>query len=363
MPVSTQRIFGLDLLRAFAILTVVYGHGNYLLRNEFDKAVLDYFTFDGVTIFFVLSGFLIGGIIIKQIETGRTEWSDLFRFWKRRWLRTLPNYFLILSLLTVFYVKVQNVPFERMLPYFGFVQNLSWPHPPYFNEAWSLAVEEWFYLAIPLLIWLTFKFLKLSARKTLFTVAIIVLAASAIIRIWRFADGSIVDVHSWDLLLRKQVVTRLDSIMFGIVAAYIKFYKQDWWYYRQKMWLILGISLLLLHKVMIATMISSNVADGLDSIASFWVISLGTVLMLPYLASWKTSRTKMARAIEKISLISYSMYLIHRSGVQWILVIFTGLADYSTSMGYIGYWLFTFIIAGLIYKYFEKPTTALRDRF
>ncbi|MDG1661044.1 MAG: hypothetical protein P8H40_06680 [Winogradskyella sp.] len=50
----------------------------------------------GVDIFFVLSGFLIGGILLRKLEAGQTSFSDLVRFWKRRWLRTFPNYFVVL---------------------------------------------------------------------------------------------------------------------------------------------------------------------------------------------------------------------------------------------------------------------------
>ena len=62
-----SRIFGLDLLRAIAILFVVIGHSS-ILAPEHIKPIIRLITLDGVAIFFVLSGFLIGGILIRQIE-------------------------------------------------------------------------------------------------------------------------------------------------------------------------------------------------------------------------------------------------------------------------------------------------------
>lgn len=361
--VYTTRIFGLDLLRAFAILTVVYGHGNILLQNDFDLNVLNWFTFDGVSIFFVLSGFLIGGILIKQIETGRTSWKDLFNFWRRRWFRTLPNYFLVLSVLTGYYVFIQHKPFAELVPYFGFVQNLAWNHPTYFSEAWSLSVEEWFYFAVPLLMWGTFKVAALSPRKTLLLTACIILGFSGAVRVWRFTQGDIIDFSSWNLGLMRQVVTRLDSIMIGVMAAYTKFYLPDTWFSNQKIKLTLGISLLLAHQVFLISMTQTGIISVYDSIFSFWVVATGTALTLPYLASWKTSFSVFSGRIERISLISYSMYLIHLSGVLRILVQDSGLAEHSTGVGYLAYWGFTFIIANLMYRFFEKPTTSLRERF
>ena len=93
----TTRNFGLDLFRAFAILLVVLSHGKFLLN----RTVLENFPYvkmlDGVDLFFVLSGFLIGGILLKSSSEG-LNWPGVAHFWKRRLLRTLPNYYLILLL-------------------------------------------------------------------------------------------------------------------------------------------------------------------------------------------------------------------------------------------------------------------------
>jgi len=72
-----NRIFGLDLLRACAIMFVVIGHGNYLLSNKYTDIIDIFFGYGGVSIFFVLSGFLIGGILIKNFrkEKRREKYS------------------------------------------------------------------------------------------------------------------------------------------------------------------------------------------------------------------------------------------------------------------------------------------------
>ena len=95
-PNYSRRIFGIDLIRAIAILNVLIGHGSFIL----DKANTDFpwiRLISGVELFFVLSGFMIGGIIIKSFEKN-PEYGikDISNFLKRRWFRTLPNYYLIL---------------------------------------------------------------------------------------------------------------------------------------------------------------------------------------------------------------------------------------------------------------------------
>ncbi|MDP3311908.1 acyltransferase [Lutibacter sp.] len=82
-----NRIFGLDLIRAVAILLVVMSHATLLLFPYSEHAIvilIKILGVIGVDLFFVLSGFLIGGILLKQIDQNKTRLSDLFRFWKRR---------------------------------------------------------------------------------------------------------------------------------------------------------------------------------------------------------------------------------------------------------------------------------------
>src|SRR4051812_30333605 len=93
-----KRIFGLDIVRAMAILLVMLAH---TLPGVQRFPVLGKVTyccaFFGVDLFFVLSGFLIGGIVIRELENDRLNASaGLLTFWKRRWFRTLPNYYLFL---------------------------------------------------------------------------------------------------------------------------------------------------------------------------------------------------------------------------------------------------------------------------
>ena len=98
IEISDKRIYGLDILRALAILFVVVGHGKFLLPTKL-YFLHEAFVFDGVSIFFVLSGFLIGGILIKLLDKSQPAKELLVDFWIRRWFRTLPNYFLVLFIL------------------------------------------------------------------------------------------------------------------------------------------------------------------------------------------------------------------------------------------------------------------------
>src|SRR5262245_16100295 len=96
IPLANTRVFGLDFLRALAILLVLVAHASFMflpLTHRLEAWwMLGHL---GVELFFVLSGFLIGSILARQAE--EVQFS-VGRFWARRWLRTLPNYYLFLAI-------------------------------------------------------------------------------------------------------------------------------------------------------------------------------------------------------------------------------------------------------------------------
>ncbi|MFA5298283.1 MAG: acyltransferase [Lutibacter sp.] len=167
-----NRVFGLDLIRSIAIGLVVMSHATLLVFPNSKNPIfigIRILGAIGVDLFFVLSGFLIGGILLRHIELQKTRFEDLFSFWKRRWFRTLPNYFLVLFLnVLIFLFLGDNLP-KSILLYIPFLQNFSTPHPDFFTEAWSLSIEEYAYLLLPFLLFFSFKFFKTAIMKNYFS--------------------------------------------------------------------------------------------------------------------------------------------------------------------------------------------------
>ena len=96
---ARQRIFGLDLLRAIAIGLVLLCHITPFFVFPLAPgwfAEVSALASLGVDLFFVLSGFLIGGILLRDLDRG-ASFRSLVAFWSRRWWRTLPNYYLFLA--------------------------------------------------------------------------------------------------------------------------------------------------------------------------------------------------------------------------------------------------------------------------
>jgi peptidoglycan/LPS O-acetylase OafA/YrhL len=367
IDIDTNRIYGLDILRALAIMFVVIGHGSCLLPQKM-RVVSDFLTFDGVSIFFVLSGFLIGGILIKLIDEKGINFHILKQFWIRRWFRTLPSYFLVLILLFIVHFTFDDTfnP-SSVLSYFVFSQNIFTEHPTwFFPEAWSLCVEEWFYIVLPVLLFVIFLFSK-SLKTNLFYIALLAIVFVTAYRGYRFSNTVVQDAANWDLLFRKQVVTRLDSLMFGVVGAYISYFQNDLWLKFKNQLLFLGLLLLIASKWIMPYM--TSIDSAYSCVFSFTLISIGTLFLLPFLSQLKTGKGQLYKLFTCISLMSYSMYLLNLSVVQrWIInnIPWEEITDNRSIKGvsnYGVYWLLVIGFSILLYKYFELPTTSLRERF
>ena len=162
-PNYENRVFGLDLMRSLAIIFVVMGHGFMLekINTNFPWIKL----INGVELFFVLSGFLIGGILLKLFEKNEHfNLKTIGGFWIRRWFRTLPNYYLILLLnIVIVYFGIIKEDFSQFnWKFFFFLQNFTKPFTGFFWESWSLSIEEWFYLLFPIILVSIYLLLKMS---------------------------------------------------------------------------------------------------------------------------------------------------------------------------------------------------------
>ncbi len=146
---APDRVLGLDLMRATAILMVLVNHWVSHFGYWFNfhvPAVADTVGDTGVEVFFALSGFLIGRILIGIVRA-RPTWSDYRVFMIRRAMRTLPLYFLWLALLLAVFPPMQD-RLVTTLRCFTLTQNLLADMPPdyFYAVTWSLTIEEWFYL-------------------------------------------------------------------------------------------------------------------------------------------------------------------------------------------------------------------------
>lgn len=363
--IRKARVAGLDLVRALAIIQVLACH---IWMIGFDRgAVPSLLGTYGVDLFFVLSGFLIGGILLRQLlQKPVFGLSDVRHFWQRRWWRTLPSYLLFLIIYACLAAQHGSVP--NLIPFFTFTQNLipGFEPLPLFAVSWSLAIEEWMYILLPLIICLSMRLFQGKANFAAASSIVLLLVVPTLCRILFAAN------YSFDDVVRKAVIFRLDAIAMGVVVAYFSIFNEKLFSKLAGMKAVIVSTLLLITATAwyIGTFqsLQNNSIQALSRVLInaffFPIVDFAFVLLIASSSRIATLPKPIGMPIRLISTYSYSLYLSHAlviHGLQHILharhiapncLVFIVICCIST-----------FVISGLLFHIFEKPCTDLRDRF
>ena len=328
----------IDGLRAIAVLAVIFFHAGV---PGFSGG------FVGVDVFFVISGFLITSIILKDIHAGQ---FSIARFYERRIRRIFPALFPVIAFTVVIAAYLFDpISFEA----FGksitattfFASNiLFWREAGYFDadsitkpllHTWSLAVEEQFYIFFPLLLIAINRFSKSRYFQWLLGIGLISLSTSIYeVYTHQAATVYLVPTRAWELLfgsiLALGIIPQLQSnfhrsifsiVGLGIIIFSVGFYTEETLFPgATALAPVLGASLI----------IYSGIGGGASIISKF--LSL--------------------KPIVYIGLISYSLYLWH-----WPLIVFVKYLIFRdlTPLEITGIILATFLISALSLKFIEQP--------
>lgn len=350
----------LDGIRGLAILLVLMWHylsapaspGSWLAYSQVPLRL----TYTGVDLFFVLSGFLIGGILIDT--RGRNRYFATF--YARRVRRILPLYLVMLAAFAfIVYLHsagVQGLAFAANdpLPWWAYagVQNLAMMEYGAalngISVSWSLAVEEQVYILLPLLVRLT-----KPERLTWVVIAMVVIALLS-----RFAVG---DTRSYVF-----TVSRLDAVGLGMLSA-IAIRNRDLWvrltapHVLRVAWtVLLGAALLLTLRIL------PMHPFGYTMLAALYTTIIITALSSP---DSKLGRVLSAYWLRSLGTISYGVYLFHMPLLYLAhgLILgrdhqYPGLTDLP-SIGATGLALvLTLLLASLSWRYFERPLLGVGSR-
>lgn len=336
---SESRNSAVDVMRAIAILGVVIFHFN----NSLPYGYL------GVDLFFVISGFLVSGLLNRKFL--ENERINFWQFFIQRGFKILPSYFafLLIGNVLAFYLYRHSDPSLLMeasewKKYIFFYKNFSMqPLHPTFDQAWSLCVEEHFYLVLPI----TFIVLQLAGggKKQLFLLTSLAIAGGILFKIFSFYFS-----NSGDTAFK--TYNRMDGLAWGMLLNLLITYYPGFLKRIGKP-VYLFISSLCLFAVMIF------VDTTLDSLFFHKVVLLSLApflffMMLLGIFSYDFSRLLPLRFI---AYYSYNWYL-------WHAVLGLAIMNYfGTSVyGFMVYIASTFAIAMLFTIIVEEPFLKLRKK-
>jgi len=346
-PDVFAHIKQLDSLRAFAVGSVMLGHYFPGLHSYGEWGSI------GVNLFFVISGFLITGILLKcrkQIENGQSVILTLRQFYVRRFLRIFPLYYMVIFLAAI--VNFSDVRRNFLwyvtytVNYYGLITNkgIGLPH------FWTLALEEQFYLMWPILI-------LLVPRRGLVLVPLAAILIAVITR------TIIVVFHlNWMSLMLTPV--SLDTLGFGALLAVcsdLPFNRVTSLLEKAGIWV--GLPLLIALKITGnfgvlrgLGIIIFNTAIGLFSV---WMI-IRTVKRVKGIMGWILER----RSLRYLGTVSYGEYVYH---LPVLLVVFSrrlgGIMPHSPLLKVIVCGSLTVVIASLSWFLFERPINGLKRWF
>lgn len=341
---------------------VLASHGRHFLTPAWKGAeVFRIGGFLGVELFFVLSGFLIGSILWSSFKRAGDRRTWVLGFMTRRGLRTLPTYYLFLIVNALLIGNmIEPGRLADLLPFVVFVQNLAWPHPVAFGEAWSLAVEEIFYLVMPLCLILSGKLF--SNKKTAF------LSATALILFLPLAARIIavgMSEPAWDAGIRKVVVFRLDALMVGVLASWLAHETPLLTCMKGVLGLALGASAI---GGAVAVFFLNEATLNTQAFSRVWLfpmVSIGCALLIVSGLAWNKAPAIIGRPAEICARWSYALYLGHMP-VFHLILWFQGPAQPGNSQGAFIRWMIfitgSVCVAALVERFFERPALRWRDR-
>ena len=364
----SKRVFGLDLMRAVAILMVVCSHLLWIVPNAhgYIPDILSISGVMGVEIFFALSGFLIGRILYKMYTSENFSGNSVFYFWIRRWFRTLPNFYLALILNILIAIYLGNQLPAHVWRYFFFFQNFATEMPWLFPESWSLSIEEYSYILGPMLLYLTLLIkTKIPKSKLFLIVTLFIIFAFLISKLIYNHQETVRDMRHWNVNVKAMVICRIDAIYYGVLAAYISIVRPNFWRSMRYPAFLVGIlGLLALNTLIPINRIFIDTHPMFWNVWYFVIKSVAICLTLPLLSLIKSAPKLILKPITYISILSYSMYVLHYSIVMQLMKHFMpteAFAGLDIAVFIMVYFLLTMVLSYVLYKFYEKPMMDLRD--
>ena len=327
-----NHLYSLDLLRGFSGYGVAFCHLHAFIYKSIH---LEYLSLLFVEFFFVLSGFVLYPQLI-QIFNNK---SNLVIFYQRRWIRTLPLYFIVIFLVSAIFNEVFGKDFFK---YLLFIQKIipNFLSSDYYPVAWSLSIEEFFYLFFPLI-------LIFLGKNNLIKKIIIFFV---LIMIVKFLLADKVNAN----FFRTGTLFRFDAILLGFILRF----------FQDKLFKFKYFSLIFLIVLFFVFYFSEGyiLANNEE-----YIIKISFIILLQILSLLTLNTFLIFEPIMKIKLIknfsiliskqTYSVYLIHIIFIYFLEKV--QLSVFNTVFIYI---LLLFIFSSLIYYFIESPLLKMRPK-
>ncbi|WP_342120893.1 acyltransferase family protein [Pseudoduganella sp. OTU4001] len=363
----SSRVHGLDTLRALAIMLVFANHYMSFVSHEATFGWFSEIGWAGVDLFFALSGYLIGNQIFAGLREDGPDGRgfSLWRFYGRRLLRTLPAYYFVLALYVFWPYWAGSLPHAPWWKYLTFTLNFDLKPGTLFSHAWSLCVEEQFYLLLPPIA-LAIGAIAGARRRLALGLGWAALAAAVAAGMWLRADWwqpsmdmGVRGSQRYYTLIYYSTLARFDELLAGVALAMLRNFHPALWQRLTSH----GNAMLAAGAALTALAFWLLLEDHFGwQMAVFGYPLLGIAFAMLLLAALSEgsllARTRIP-GMGAIALWSYSIYLTHKQ--LCILLAEHFEPDRPASIALM---IAASILAGwLLYFAVEAPFMKIRERF
>jgi peptidoglycan/LPS O-acetylase OafA/YrhL len=359
----TPRVHGLDTLRALAIVFVVMHHYVLFVSGADTFGWAGSIGWVGVDLFFALSGYLIGNQIFAGLRS--EQGLSLRRFYARRLLRTLPNFYFVLALYYFWPYFRGDLVLPPLWEFLSFTQNINLKPGTAFSHAWSLCIEEQFYLLLP-----AAALLIASLRRSLhwgWAALALGLVAGMLVRatVWRELVGD----HprgstEYFRYIYYSTFCRFDELLAGVALALLKNHHAGLW---QRITahgnavLAVGVGLSAL-----TFWLFLNYRFGFAmTVIGFPMLALSfALLIVAALSPGSVLGDTRVPGAASIALWSYAIYVLHKQ----VCILANGhlrkMGIEPDTLLAVGLMMGLSVLTGwLLFRLIETPFMALRERY
>ncbi len=359
---SRSRLLGLDLLRFLAILLVLGRHlpsppGSYPAAGQAVFTTWHRGGWVGVDLFFVLSGFLVAGLLFSEYKSH--ERLSLARFYTRRGWKIYPPFYALIAV-TMIVTLACGEPYSRLSlgSELVFLQSYL---PGLWNHTWSLAVEEHFYLILPLLLAALLRLNRGSPGplRPVLSLAACVAVGALLLRLldWYYRPSYSHLTHSFATHLR------LDSLFFGVAISYVYHFHTErfvatltpW-----RRWLMAGGVLALVPAFALPLETTPFVYT-----AGFTVFYLGSGMLMVGVLLSDLPHNRFLTGLGELGAYSYSIYLWHMAVIEWEVPLVERVRGATVGFGSLAAMdvIGSLAVGVVMAKVVELPALRLRDRW
>jgi peptidoglycan/LPS O-acetylase OafA/YrhL len=363
-----HRLPGLDLLRTVAIVSVLCTHAWMVGGMGYGFGWIEEYGWMGVDLFFVLSGYLIGRQVLLRHKNG--DGVDLRAFYRQRAYRILPAYLTVVALYFLFPSLREQAAIQPLWQFLTFTMNLFVDQRVMhaFSSAWSLCVEEHFYLILPVAVLIMAP--RSGAKRVTGVLLGLMLAGLAwrAFAWWQSAAAGAGGSGVWEMdgrrymeLIYYPTYARLDGLLCGVGLAIQSVYRTSQWERLQRHTHVLA--LVGLAMVLFAAWIFRDILTFAACVFGFPVLSAGLALIVASAASPTSLLARLTLpGTSWVAAASYSIYLSHKAMLK---LASRHLPDYLDHRGIITFMcclLAAITAAALLHYLVERPFLLLRDR-